>query len=312
MKMNKQNIVFMGTPKFAVKALEALDQYHKVNLVITQPDKVNNRGKKIVFNPVKQYAIDNNIDIIQPENVNSDEVLSYLKSMDIDYIVVVAYGQIIKEEIRNIAKKNIVNIHASLLPKYRGAAPIQQSIMDREEETGVSIMKVDKGLDKGQVYLKEAIKISNKDFITIHNELADLGARLILDYIEKNESQEIIGQAQDENLATYAKKIYKELGRLDFDNIHKEIGKIKGLSPKPGAFFSIENMDVKVIDGEIHSEICENSFECGQVLKVNDDGIFVNCNNGILKFTKIQFPGKKAMKVSDYLKGNTFEYKKLR
>lgn len=305
--MPRKNIVFMGTPDFAVKALDSLNKNHNVVLVISQPDRVNKRGNKITYCPVKKYTLENNLEIYQPVDINSAESIDLLKNFDIDYIVVVAYGQIIKKEIRALAKKKIVNIHASLLPKYRGAAPIHRAIMNRDEETGVTIMEVGPGLDKGQMFLKASTKIADKNLVDLHDELADMGASLILQYIEENEREEIMGLEQDEAEATYAKKVSKYSGKLDFLDINKELGKIKGLYPRPGASFSYKNENVKALDGEIFSNEGNTAYEIGHITDFLEDGILVNCANGILKIKRIQFPGKKEMSVEDYLKGNKLE-----
>lgn len=305
--MPKKNIVFMGTPDFAVKALDSLNNNHKVVLVISQPDRVNKRGNKISYCPVKKYALDNNLKIYQPADINSESSIEVLKDLDIDYIVVVAYGQLIKKEIRSLPKKKIVNIHASLLPKYRGAAPIHRAIMNRDEETGVTIMEVGPGLDKGRMFLKASTKIASKNLEDLHDELAQMGAELILKYIEENESEEIIGKEQDESQASYAKKVNRDSGKMNFRDINVELGKIKGLYPRPGANFSYKTKNVKALDGEIYCDKRNPDFEIGHIIDVLADGILINCGNGVLKITRIQFPGKKEMSVADYLKGNNLE-----
>lgn len=303
----KKNIVFMGTPDFAVNTLDLLNKNHQVLLVVTQPDRVNRRGNKVSFSPVKEYALENNLQVFQLEDINSDESLEKLKALDIDYIVVVAYGQIIKKPIRDLAKKRIINVHASLLPKYRGAAPIHRAIMNRDEETGVTIMEVSQGLDKGRMFLKTSTKIEDKNLLQVHDELAQMGAELTIKYIEENEKEEIPGEIQDEEKATYAKKVSRDSGKMDFEDVEVELGKIKGLYPRPGASFSYEGQSVKALDGEIFKKDKDPSFDVGTIIDVKTDGFLVNCANGILKITQVQFPGKRAMTVEDYLKGNKIE-----
>lgn len=305
--MNKKNIIFLGTPSFALEPLKALYKHHNIVLIITQPDRVNKRGKKVSFNPIKQFALDNNIDLYQPEDVNSKESIEFTSKYHIDYIVVVAYGQIIKKEIRKLPSIEIVNIHASLLPKYRGAAPIQRAIMNRDVKTGITIMKVEEGLDKGDILLIDEIPIGDCKFPEIHDKLSILGSKLIIDYINKNEIGEITPIKQNDKLASYAKKITKDDGKLDFIDIYEEIGKIYGLYPKPGAYFNYNGKNVKALDGLIFSENNESIKKTGTIIDVVSDGILVNCGNGILKITSIQFPGKKEMTVEDYLKGNEIE-----
>ena len=310
--MNKIKIIFMGTPEFALPSLKLLNERFTVSLVITQPDRINRRGNKITYSPIKEYAIENNLDICQPQNVNSEESIDKISSLNPDYIVVVAYGQIIKNEILKTPKKNIVNVHASLLPKYRGAAPIHRAIMNREEITGVSIMKVGPGLDEGEVYLKAETDIDNKKLPELHDELSILGANLLAEYIEKDYEKTIVGEVQEESLATYAHKINKEDGYLIFEDVECEIGKINGLYPRPGATFNYFGERVKVLEAVIYSKEKNEEKNISEIINVDDEGIYVNCGNGILLIKKIQFPGKKPMELRDYLKGNTITLTELR
>lgn len=310
--MSKINIVFMGTPDFAVPSLKLLNENFKISLVITQPDRINKRGNKISFSKVKEYSIKENLEIFQPENVNSEESVNKIKSYNPDYIVVVAYGQIIKKEILDIPKKNIINVHASLLPKYRGAAPIHRAIMDLEDVTGVSIMKVGPGLDKGEVYLTGETKVGNKKLPELHDELAQIGGELLLEYISKDFEKTINGMAQDESIATYAEKVSREDGYLDFEDVDVEIGKINGLYPRPGATINYFDERVKVLDGRVHSYEKIKDKKVSEIISVDERGILVNCENGTLLITEIQFPGKKSMTVGDYLKGNSIKITELR
>lgn len=310
--MKKIKIVFMGTPEFAVPTLKLLNENCDVSLVITQPDRVNRRGNKVTFSPVKKFSLENEIEIYQPDNVNMVETVDKIKSHNPDYIVVVAYGQIIKKDILEIPKRNIVNVHASLLPKYRGAAPIHRAIMDREDKTGISIMKVGPGLDKGEVYLTKETEISDKKLPELHDELSSLGGELLLKYVLEDFEKEIKGIPQNDSLATYAEKVNREDGYLDFKNIDKEIGKINGLYPRPGASINYFGERVKVLDGEVFSYENNPSKEISEILNVDKRGIFVNCNDGIILIKEIQFPGKKPMTVEDYLKGNSINITRLR
>lgn len=309
--MKNIRIVFMGTPDFSLESLKLLNSKFTVPLVLTQPDRINRRGNKVVYSPVKEYCIKNNLEIYQPQNVNDLESVDKISSVNPDYIVVVAYGQIIKDEILKIPKKNIVNVHASLLPKYRGAAPIQRAIMGKEEITGISIMKVGPGLDKGEVYLTAQTSISNKKLPELHDELSILGANLLAEYIEKDYIKTVTGKAQDENLATYANKIVKEDGYLNFEDIESEIRKINGLYPRPGATFNYFGDRVKALEGTIISKEKDEEKEISEIISVDDRGIFVNCGNGVLLIEKVQFPGKKPMYVKDYLKGNKIKLTEL-
>lgn len=300
----KSNIIFMGTPDFALPTLKKLTESHKVNLVICQPDKSNRRGKKIEIGPIKKYAMEQGLEIFQPYDVNSAESIDYIKKFSADYIVVVAYGQIIKKEIRDYPKKNIVNIHASLLPKYRGAAPINWAIINREKESGISIMKVDKGLDKGEVYLTDKTDVANKSYPELYEELSLMGAKLLIDYIEKDSLDLLIGTPQNDEEATYAEKVTKEIGLLDFKDVHETLGKILGLTPRPGAQCNYLNQIVKLHGAEIIDNTPNGDKSIGEILEVSSDGILVNCGNGTIKITKLQFPGKKILSTREYLAGN--------
>lgn len=301
---NKYNIIFMGTPEFSVPALEALITNHEVKLVVCQPDRINKRGKKVEYVPVKKVAIESSLPIFQPEDINSQEAVEYLSTFDVDFIVVVAYGQLIKKPVREIAKENIVNIHASLLPKYRGAAPINHAIMDRENITGVSIMKVDKGMDKGEVYLTSETKVGNKTYPELYEELSKMGASLLMEYLELYSMGEASGVLQDDSKATIAPKINKELGILDFHDVNDTIGKILGLTPKPGAQCEYRGEVLKLHRGEILSQGRLKDKAIGEIIEVSKDGITINCGNGIILVTKLQFPAKKILSVKDYLAGN--------
>lgn len=301
-------VIYMGTPEFAVPTLESIyNKGYDISLVITQEDKPKGRGKKFQYTPVKEKALAFDLEVYQPKNVNNLESIEKIKNLEPDFIIVAAYGQILKKEILSIPKYGCFNVHASLLPKYRGAAPIQRSIMNRDIKTGVCIMEVSEGLDKGDVFLCDELKIEDKKYPEIHDELSIMGSKLLLDFIDQYENNNIKVTKQDEEFASYAKKINKEDGLLNFRDIDTEIGKINGLYPKPGAYFIYEDKKVKVLDGEVFSNNSDFKTNSGTILDVLKDGILVNCENGILKINKIQFPGKNPTSVEDYLKGNTIE-----
>lgn len=310
--MAKARVVFMGTPYFAVPSLRKINENFIVELIVTQPDRVNRRGKIVDFNPVKKFALENNLPICQPENVNNLASVKIIEDIKPDYIVVVAFGQIIGKDLLIIPKKNIVNVHASILPKYRGAAPIHRAIMEGEKITGVSIMKVGPGLDKGEVYLVDRTEVCKKKLPELHDELASMGANLLVDYIKQDMVNRIYGTEQDDSIATYAHKVSKEDGFFDYIDIDLEIGKVNGLYPRPGASINYLGQRVKILDAEIISRHTKTSENLGQIIKVDDKGIYVNCGNGILLIKEIQFPGKKVVSVKEYLKGNEIQITKLR
>lgn len=302
------NIVFMGTPEFAVKSLEAIyNSGHNISLVITQKDKPKGRGKKVLPTPVKEKALELGLEVYQPENVNSGESIERLEKIKPDCIVVVAFGQILKKDVLNLPKYGCLNIHASILPKYRGAAPINWAIINGESKTGVTIMEMDKGLDTGDILKIEEIPITEEDdSITIHDKLSVLGSKLIVEVLNDIEKGNISKICQDDELSTYAPMLKKETGRIDWnsngDNI---INLIRGLKPWPLAYTVYEGQNVKIHKARKTEKFSEKDY--GTVVKVSDEGIFVNCNDSCIVIEELQFPGKKKLKVSEYLRGNDFK-----
>lgn len=312
-------IAFMGTPDFSVKVLEALtaSREHEVGLVATQPDKAKNRGKKVQFTPVKELAVSKGIPVLQPERVRgNEEFFNELKNYAPDVIVVVAYGQILPKSILELPKYGCLNIHASLLPRLRGAAPIQHAIIDGEKETGVTIMQMGEGLDTGDMLLKDSIEIGHMNYEELHDALAEMGSRLILDALRKIEEGTIVPEKQDDSLSNYAHMISKSDGKIDFSGSAEEIERlIRGFDPWPGAFcdYKEENKDAvtikfwkaKVLGAEEVSEIPSyNDRVPGEIVSVNNNGIIVKCQKDALLVSEIQVPGKKRVTVGDYLRGN--------
>ncbi len=298
----------MATPEFAVPTLENLYKkgYH-IPLVISQTDKKKGRGKKTQFNPVKQKALDLNIEIYQPEDVNSEKSLAKINSYKPDFIVVVAYGQILKEHILKIPKYTCLNIHASLLPHYRGAAPINWAIINGEKETGVTIMKMTKGLDSGDIIIKKAIPITDDDdSITIHDKLSKLGSELIIEAIDLIVSNRVVYKPQNHEESTYAPMLSKELGKIDWSKSGYQIERlVKGLKPWPMAYTNYKSQQVKI--HKVSRELAEHDREFGYIEKVSSAGIWVAVKDGFVIIKNLQFPGKKEMDVRVYLMGNQIE-----
>ncbi|MGN0395013.1 MAG: methionyl-tRNA formyltransferase, partial [Coprococcus sp.] len=243
------NIVYMGTPEFAVKALSAIvDAGHNVMACFTQPDKPKGRGKNMVPTPVKEKAISYNIPVYQPEKLRNEENVSIIRQLSPDAIVVAAYGQLLPESILNIPKFGCINIHASLLPKYRGAAPIEWSIINGEKETGVTTMYMAKGLDTGDMIEKMAVAIDDKDTgLTLHDKLAEAGAKLIVSTLAALEAGTAVRTPQDDSESCYASMLTKDMGRMDFSKDAAELERlIRGLQPWPCAYTTINNKNVKV------------------------------------------------------------------
>jgi len=301
-------IVFMGTPEFAVPALSAIAaSRHEVKYVVTQQDKAKDRGKKVQYPPVKEKALSLGIEVLQPEKIkNNKEITEKIAEAAPDVIVVVAYGKILPTEILSIPKFGCINIHASLLPRWRGAAPIQRAIIEGDETTGITIMHMSEGLDEGDMIISESIAVESKTFSELHNELSVTGAELIVEALVQIESGTAPRVAQDGTLATYAPMIFKSDGLIDFSKKPKELARlVRGLSPWPGAYtyYNGETMKVWEVFPLDNEAVCP----AGTIVKVSDDGIEVSAGGKTLLITEIQMPGKKRVKIKEYLKGNKIE-----
>ncbi len=301
-------IAFMGTPEFAVRVLEELlKTKHEVGLVITQPDKAKNRGKKIQYTPVKEKALEHNIEVLQPERVRgNEEFLTRLREYAPDIIVVVAYGQILPKEVLELPKHGCVNVHASLLPRLRGAAPIQRAIIEGDEETGVTIMQMSEGLDTGDMLARESVKIGDMNYSKLHDTLAEIGAKLMASTLDLIEIGKVSPKPQDDSKSSYANMIFKQEGKIDFTREPEVIERlIRGFDPWPGAFCEYGDIVMKLWKAE---PICQDTGkEPGTITKVSPKGIEIACGSGTLLVSEIQVPGKKRVAVSEYLKGNRIE-----
>ena len=295
-----QKIVFMGTPSFSVPILESLrNSNHTILHVYSQPPKKANRGQKIKISPVETFARKYSLSIRTPKNLNTEEEFNFLNQLKPDIVIVVAYGKIIPKKFLKIAKNGFINIHASLLPKWRGAAPIQRSIMNLDIETGISIMKIVEKLDAGPVMHQEKISINeNTNALNLSEELSNLGAKSITDIINKIENGKAIFLEQNHDQATYAKKIDKKEGEIDWNDEAKIIlGKINGLNPNPGAWFNYKGerykiWKAKVVDAQ------------GKVGTIIDNSFTVACHKQSIKILEIQKEGKTRQKTEDFLLGN--------
>ncbi|NLV89067.1 MAG: methionyl-tRNA formyltransferase [Tissierellia bacterium] len=301
-------IVFMGTPQFAVPTLEALyKEGYDIGLVITQKDKPKGRGKKILFTPVKEKAVELGLEVFQPDSINSPDAIEKISSLNPDFIVVVAYGQILKKSVLEIPKYGCYNVHASLLPKYRGAAPINWAIIDGEKETGITIMEMEEGLDTGDIVLTEAIPIENDDdAISIHDKLSILGGKLITKALEGIVEGKLEKTPQDHSLSSYASMLSKDIGKIDWNsNGESIINLIRGLKPWPSAYTDYKGETIKIHKASLTDEIKDGV--CGQIVKVDNTGIYVITKDKIILLEEIQFPNKRKMTVEEYLRGNSIE-----
>ena len=301
----KLKIVFMGTPEFAVPSLKALIVAgNKVVSVVTQPDKPKGRGKVLTPPPVKELALQHNIPVLQPEKIRDETFINVIKGLCPDIIVVIAYGKILPKAILDIPPKGCINVHASLLPKYRGAAPINWAIINGEPETGITTMLMDEGMDTGDILLTEKIKIKDDDTASdIHDRLKDLGAQVLLKTIHALEKGTIKPVPQDNFQASYAPMLKKEDGRIDWTLGPEGIRNlIRGLNPWPGAYTRWEGMQIKIFKAEITSK--EKVAELpGTVLYSIDKGICVATGKGSLLITELQPENRNRMSVSEFIKG---------
>lgn len=301
-------IVYLGTPEFAMYPLKALiESRHEVVLCVTQPDRINSRrGRKVVFSPVKQTAIDNGIDVYQPERVSSPESFEHIKEYRPDVIVVCAYGQILRENILHMAKFGAVNIHASLLPRLRGAAPMNRAIMNGDRVTGVTTMLMDEGLDTGDMLLKEEIEITEDMNIgELHDAMALKGSSLIVRTLDLMEEGKITPEKQDDSLSTYAAKISKEEMHLDFNEGVREIhNKIRGLSPFPLAYVFLDEKNIKIYESIIKNESVNE--KCGKILSYDrkEKALMVAAKDGLIGIKELKMQGKKKMDAASFYNGN--------
>ena len=296
--------IFMGTPEFSVPILDRLNSLGEVALVVSQEDKRKGRGKKVTKTPVKVKAEELGLEVYQPQDVNSSDSIEILKEIGADIIVVVAYGQILKKEIIELPKKYIVNVHASLLPELRGAAPINRVIMEGKEKTGVSLMRVEEGLDSGAVSAVKEIEIEGMNAGELEDKLSLMGADLLEEFLRNVEEDKVNFIPQDESKKTYANKILKDDLILDFrDNSKKLVNIIRGLSPHYGAKFSYEDKIYKIFDAEVVE--CSSDKVAGTILK-SDNELLIKSGDGAISVKEIQAQGKRAMKIDAFLRGNKF------
>ena len=291
------NIVFMGTPQFAVPILKKINQKYKINCVFTQPPSKSNRGQKLSKSSIHMCAEKLNLEVKTPKKI--DEEFEYLKELNLDLVIVVAYGQLISKKILDLSKKGFLNIHASLLPKWRGAAPIQRSILNNEKKTGISFMKIDEKLDSGPVCNKYSIDILDQDNAEIlSKKLSYLSTEKILENVQKVLNGEAIFKEQDHTKATYAKKIQKIEGKIDWNNsARKIIAQINGLYPKPGAWFELNNKRYKILKAKINKQ----SATIGEVI---DEQMTIACGENSINIIEIQKEGKNPQLIKEFLLGN--------
>ena len=306
-------IVFAGTPKFAVKSLSVLNQSeHEVIAVYCQPDRPKGRGKVLTACPVKIFAEENNLLVIQPEDFKDKQSQTRLALLNPDIMVVAAYGQILPKAVLEIPKLGCLNIHASLLPRWRGAAPIERAILEGDRETGISIMKMNEGLDTGDILLDKKCTISNHETAqTLHDTLSNIGANAILETL--NMLPTLKARPQQNNEATYAEKVTKDEAQIDWHQSAEKISRvIRAFNPRPIAYTNamakqFKNRVLRIIEAEIVNRQTTNSP--GEVIKYDKDVCYIATSNGVINLKKVQLSGKNKVSIKDF--NNAYQLIKL-
>ena len=305
-------ILFMGTPDFAVETLETLiHSEHEVIGVVTQPDKPKGRGGKVQFSPVKEAAIEAGIPVFQPNRVRDGAFIEQLRSILPDVIVVVAFGQLLTKEILELPRYGCLNVHASLLPKLRGAAPIQWSVIDGDKESGVTIQQMDEGLDTGDILLVEKYTLDPKETGgSLFDKLAKLGGPMVLKVLQMAEAGSLQPQKQDDAQHTYAKRLSKATGQMDFTKPANELERlIRGLNPWPSAFCFLNGKMLKIWEADVIEDTVssDQDTEAGMIVDVAKDSFDVKTKDGLLRVYEVQLEGKKRMRCDAFLRGFSLE-----
>lgn len=298
-------IVFMGTPDFAAGALEALVQAgHRIAAAVTQPDKARGRSAQLCFSPVKECALRHGIPVLQPVRIRRPEAVEELRALNADVFVVAAFGQILSQEILDIPKWGCLNIHASLLPKYRGASPIQHVLLDGEKKTGITIMRMDAGIDTGDILYQKEIPIAGAEtFETLHDRLMALGAEAIVEALPLLEAGKLVPRKQEDAESCYAPLISREMGRISFSDSAASIERhVRAMNPWPGSWTFYRKKQLKIWEAEYVP--CRTDPEAaGSVLSVEKDSILISCGEDALRIRGLQLEGKKRMSAHDFLLG---------
>jgi methionyl-tRNA formyltransferase len=301
-------IVFFGSSEFAVPSLKRLlDSPHEVSAVVTQPDRKKGRSLKVSETPVKKLASKKKISIHQPENAGNKESLKYLKSLRADLFVVVAFGQILTKATLDIPKSCSVNLHASLLPKYRGAAPVSRAIMNGEKRTGLSIIRMNEGMDAGDIILQRPVEIGKEDTSeTLNRKLSDLGAILLLDAVRLIGEDKAVFKKQNDRAATLAPKLTKKDGLIDWNKTSKEVhNKVRGTLPWPSAFTFLDGKILKIRKSTALPS--HDKLNPGEIIDIQKDGLTVACGQSLLIVREVQLEGRKMMDAASFARGRNIE-----
>jgi methionyl-tRNA formyltransferase len=293
-------VLFAGTPEFALASLRALTKAGtRPAAVLTQPDRPAGRGKRLTASPVKQFALEQGIEILQPATLKDAEAAAQIAALAPDILVVAAYGLILPQGVLDIPARGCVNVHASLLPRWRGAAPIQAAILSGDAETGISLMAMTAGLDCGPVYVREALAIGDEETAgELHDRLADLGGRLLVRHFDAILGGSLEAAEQDESRATYAGKISKQDARLDWRRPAEELHRrVRAYNPVPGAFFLLDDLAVKCWRARV---VADAAGTPGDVLAAGRDGIVIACGRDALRLDVLQRPGKRPVSAAEF------------
>lgn len=305
-------IVYMGTPDYAVGALDALYRAgHDIVAVVTQPDKAKGRSDKPVYSPVKAYAVEKQIHVFQPERIKRPEAVEELQKYPADVFVVAAFGQILSKEILEVPRLGCLNIHASLLPKYRGSSPIQWAVINGEEKSGVTIMQMNEGIDTGDILYQKEILLDKKETgASLFDKLAALGAEAIVEALALLEAGKLKPIPQDESEASHTVMLSKAMGQLDFSKSAEELERlIRGLNSWPSAYTFLEGKQLKIWEAEVYTpgeqttDAGERKYPVGSIIQVMQDGFGIKCGSNALFVKELQLEGKKRMGTRDFLMG---------
>ena len=302
--MKRFRVVFMGTPEFSVPCLRALAEHCEVIGVVTQPDRPRGRGQKLRPSPVKAWAEDHGLPVYQPEKIKTEEFTAQLEELKPDLMVVVAFGQILSQRILDIPAYGCINVHASLLPRYRGAAPMQWCLINGEKKTGVTTMFMDAGLDTGDMLLKREVEISDSmNLEELHDALMEEGAELLVETLERLSDGTLPREKQEDRLSNYAPMLTKETGHIDWTKSAREIHNlVRGLDSWPGAYTFLKGEKYKIWRTKVAGEAAKAS--AGEVFCADAKGLLVATGDGMLQILEIQAPGGKRMRTEDYLRGH--------
>ncbi len=295
----------MGTPQFAVPSLENLIEHYDLAAVVTQPDAPAGRGKHLVQSAVKQFALSKGLPLLQPESLKPAEVVEQLRSIQADCIVVAAFGQILRKAVLDLPRYGCINVHGSLLPRWRGASPVSAAIAAGDEMTGITIMRMDVGLDSGPMLSKRAEPIGPEDTTaTLMDRLSHIGADLLIETLPKYFADEITPEGQDESLVTVCRQLKKEEGRIDWNLSAIEVERhVRAMTPWPGAFTSVDGKQLKILKSRLGMQLDRMLRPPGDLFLQGDKELLVACGGGVLKLLEVQLEGKKAVAAADFARG---------